>query len=61
MYINDLKHVIEHCDTFLYADDTVLVVNAKSVHVAHRALQHDLQNIANWCKGNKLTLNIKQN
>ena len=25
---------------------------------AHRDMQHDLDNITNWCKSNKLTLNI---
>ena len=60
MYINDLDEIITHCNTSLYADDTVLVAKAMNIIDAHRALQHDLHNIVNWCKGNKLTLNIKK-
>ena len=60
LYINDLVNVIDTCETFLYADDTVLVTSADCIFDAHRTLQHDLQNIANWCKGNKLTLNVKK-
>ena len=60
IYINDLVDIIENCDTFLYADDTVLVTSASNIHDAHRSLQHDLDNITNWCKGNRLSLNIKK-
>ena len=51
---------IEYCSTFLYADDTVLVANALDIADAHRSLQHNLDNVANWCKGNKLSINIKK-
>ena len=60
IYINDLVDVIENCNTFLYADDTVLVSSARNIHDAHRSMQHDLDNITNWCKSNRLTLNIKK-
>ena len=60
IYINDLENVIKKCDTFLYADDTVIVTSAPNMYIIHRNLQHDLQNITNWCKGNELTLNIKK-
>ena len=60
VYINDLCDVLEKSDTFLYADDTVLVTSAPEYLTAHRHMQHDLDNIANWCKSNKLTLNISK-
>ena len=60
IYINDLCNVILNCNTFLYADDTVLVANAMSIYDAHVMLQNDLDNVAYWCKGNKLRINIKQ-
>ena len=51
---------IDNCKTYVYADDTVLVASAKNGYDAHRSLQHDLNNITNWCEGNKLSLNIKK-
>ena len=60
VYINDLNEVLEKCISFLYADDTVLVTSAPDYISAHRDMQHDLDNIANWCKSNKLTLNISK-
>ena len=49
-----------NCKTFLYADDTVLVSNNLNIYDAHLHLQHDLENVANWCKGNKLSINVKK-
>ena len=60
LYINDLCNTIENCSTFLYADDTVLVSNEPDIYTAHMHLQSDLDNVANWCKGNKLSINIKK-
>ena len=60
IYINDLCKVIKNCCTYLYADDTVLVARAPDIHNACLLLQHDLDNVANWCKGNKLSINIKK-
>ena len=61
IYINDLCEVVTACKAYLYADDTVLVTNAPDLITAHLQLQHDLNNVANWCKGNKLSINIRKN
>ena len=60
LYINDLCGVIEKCSTFPYADDTVLVTSEPDIYTAHMKLQNDLNNVANWCKGNKWSINIKK-
>ena len=60
VYINDLCEVLKNCDSFLYADDTVLVIKNKDYYIAHSDMQHDLDNIANCCKSNKLTINISK-
>ena len=60
VYINDLCEVVQRYESCLYADDTVLVTNACEYYIAHRSMQHDLDNITNWCKSNKLTLNISK-
>ena len=61
IYINDLCDVIENCCTYLFADDTVLVANSPDIYDAYVQLQRDIDNVANWCKGNKLSINIKKN
>ena len=60
IHINDLCNVINSSKRFLYADDTVLTNSAPDVYTAHMQLQNDLDNVANWCKGNKLSINIKK-
>ena len=37
-----------------------MVSNAPNLQMAHLQLQHDLNNVANWCKGNKLSINVKK-
>ena len=55
VYINDLCEVLEKSKSFLHADVTVLVTSTPDNIIARREMQHDLDNIANWCKSNKLT------
>ena len=58
IYIKDLFNVIRNCSLYLYADDTVLVANATDVYDTHLHLQRDMNNVVNWCNGNKLSVNI---
>ena len=60
LYIHDLCGVLANSKPYLYADDTVMVSNAPNLQMAYLQLQHDLNNVANWCKGNKLSINIKK-
>ena len=60
IYINDLCNTIVNCKTYLYADDTVLVISDPDIYTAYMHLQSDLDNVANWCKGNKLSINVKK-
>ena len=45
---------------FLYADDTVLVSHDSDIFEAYSKLQGDLDCVAYWCKGNKLSINLKK-
>ena len=60
IYINDLCNVIQNCSSYLYADDTVIVANAPNILEARIQSQNDLDNLASWCKCNKLSINIKK-
>ena len=42
------------------ADDTVLVANSMDIFDARQMPQNDLYQVADWCKGNKLSINVKK-
>ena len=42
----------------MHADDTCLCFRSKDLKVLNRALNEDLQRIAFWLQGNKLSLNV---
>ena len=44
----------------LYADDTVLYYSARTIGECNTHLSRDMSNFAKWCRGNKLTLNLKK-
>ena len=56
-YINDLPSNTEHSLTFLYTDDTTLLVKGKKVNEIEAKLTSDLHNINNWFRANQLALN----
>ena len=60
IYINDLRNCLKSSKSYLYADDTVLVESCIDIYTSYLNLQSDLDNITNWCKGIKLTINIKK-
>ena len=58
--INDLVGVLEKCKVSLYADDTVIYISHKNVQEALQFLQKDLNNVVEWCRDNKVTINSKK-
>ena len=61
IYINDLSHSLNSLNCQHYADDTVLYIahNPHDVNVEN-TINKDLDNIAEWCVRNKLSLNAKK-
>ena len=61
IYINDLPTSLTSLQCQLYADDTALYTPCKfpDPDIVPR-INADLLNVANWCKKNKLSLNIKK-
>ena len=57
MFINDLPRTVTYSHTLLYADDLKLY---KTIYCPADciALQKDINNVHEWCKANKLPLNI---
>ena len=60
VYINDLPAVLNHCNTIMYADDTVMYCAHNDNKVVRKKLQADLCKVQKWCSDNKLTLNVKK-
>ena len=44
----------------LFADDTNLFINGDDLSQMAQTLNAELDNISNWLKGNKLSLNVKK-
>lgn len=61
IYINELcDFIIPNCKIITYADDTVLLVQAKSWPEVHQLAELALHNVMIWLSKNLLTLNIEK-
>ena len=60
IFINDLPTVLEHCNSLMYADNTVVYCAHPNNEVVRKMLQSDLFKVQKWCNDNRLTLNIKK-
>lgn len=58
LYINDLPNCLLNCEPRMYADDTHLTFACQTVDDMQSCLNQDLENVYNWLKANKLTLNM---
>ncbi len=56
-YINDLPTHVRFSTSYLYADDTAIVMKGKNVNDITHGLTSDLQTITKWFAANKLCLN----
>ena len=57
IYINDCFKSLKHSTPTLYADDTTLIITAKSYAVLAKHLNEDLKSLYTWLCLNKLTVN----
>ena len=60
IYINDLHVAIKFSKTRLFADDTNLLINNKSLKQLKKHLNFDLRQLVNWLKANKISLNCSK-
>jgi len=54
--VNDLPLVLNF-KTYLFADDTILLLSANSMHELTTKINQELGSVDNWLKSNKLSLN----
>ena len=57
LYINDLPNCLSNCVPTMYADDTHLTCAGDCVDNRQLYLNLDLENVHNWLRANKVTLN----
>ena len=58
IYTNDLPNALRYCRCVLFADDTTLYYSSRDLATAVRNITTDLENLTEWFKSNKLSLNI---
>ena len=58
LYINDLPNCLSSCEPRMYADDTYLTYAGDDADNIQLRLNQDLENVHNWLRANKLTLNM---
>ena len=60
VFINDLHRNLNHCNDIQFVDDTTIYKGHRSMRYLKWCIEMDLQNISDWFKANKLTLNISK-
>ena len=58
LYITDLPNCLSNCEHRMYADNTHLTYTSNNIHNIQTSLNEDLENVHNWLRANKLTLNM---
>ena len=60
IFTNDLHLILDHCQCILFADDTTIYITHTNLRYMEWCAQMDLNNLDNWFKANKLTLNASR-
>lgn len=61
VYMNDLPRILRTMSVRMYADDTILfkeIYLANDIDDQMEGINQDLNRLGNWCKSNKLTINV---
>ena len=58
LYINDLPNCLSNCEPRMYADETHLTLASDNGHDIQTNPNVDLENVHNWLRANKLTVNM---
>ncbi len=60
LYSNDIPYSLEHSKAILFADDTTLHVSSSNLQDLFDKMNRDLENLNDWFKANKLSLNTSK-
>ena len=57
IYINDIHKSLKYITTYIFADDTNLLIKNKFLKQLQKHINLDLRNLSKWLKANKIHLN----
>ena len=57
-FSNDLFRHLDYCNNLQFADDTTIYKGHRNLRYLTWCMEHDLNNLDDWFKANKLTLNV---
>ena len=60
IYINDFSKCLKYSNNLSFADDTTIILSAKNNNLLFQKGNKELENIDNWLRANKLSLNLKK-
>ncbi len=60
IYVNDISFEVKNSSCNLYADDSIIYLSDNDSNVVQNKLQADLNNVFNWLKRNRLSINTKK-
>ena len=60
LYVNDLQKASNRLTSIIFADDTNLFLSHRNHKTLFQTANRELENIHEWFKANKLSLNIKK-
>ena len=60
IFINDLHYSVNYGTSLLFADDTTIIHSHKNLRYLKWTVETDLNNLMDWFKANKLTLNLNK-
>ena len=58
IYTNDLPNCLKYSKCILYADDTTVYFSSSNLSKSYDSLNYDLNNLTDWFRANKLSLNV---
>ena len=57
IYVTDIAN---HSKVIVFADDTTIFSQSKSIHSLYKNVNSDLAELSNWFRANKLALNVNK-
>ena len=60
IYTSDIANVCDDAEYIMYADDTILMMTGNNLDELERRMNRKLEQISEWCRFNKLSLNASK-
>lgn len=54
IFFNEFEKQLEHCETIMFVDDSILYFGSKDINTIKKGLKDDIKSISDYLSGNKL-------